>query len=111
MRLESKNAELERFTYTVSHDLKSPLSRSQAFLAISKRMRFQVIHKKIKGKSNDYPGRPPDAILLNDLLELSRIGRIINLPENIPFEEVLKESNRKRSWSTGSQTCPNQNPE
>jgi signal transduction histidine kinase len=30
--------------------------------------------------------------LLNDLLELSRIGRTMNLPETIPFEEVVKEA-------------------
>jgi signal transduction histidine kinase len=30
--------------------------------------------------------------LLNDLLELSRIGRIMNLPEDVSFEEVVNEA-------------------
>jgi signal transduction histidine kinase len=30
--------------------------------------------------------------LLNDLLELSRIGRIINQPEDIPFEQLVREA-------------------
>jgi signal transduction histidine kinase len=30
--------------------------------------------------------------LLSDLLELSRVGRLINSPENVPFEEIVKEA-------------------
>jgi signal transduction histidine kinase len=30
--------------------------------------------------------------LLNDLLELSRIGRLMNTPENIPFNEIVNEA-------------------
>jgi signal transduction histidine kinase len=30
--------------------------------------------------------------LLNDLLELSRIGRVINTPENIPFGQIVTEA-------------------
>ncbi len=30
--------------------------------------------------------------LLSDLLELSRVGRLINAPENVPFEEIVKEA-------------------
>ncbi|HSK87773.1 MAG TPA: ATP-binding protein, partial [Anaerolineales bacterium] len=30
--------------------------------------------------------------LLNDLLELSRIGRMMNPPEHIPFEEIVREA-------------------
>ncbi len=30
--------------------------------------------------------------LLDELLELSRIGRLMNTPENLPFEQIVKEA-------------------
>jgi signal transduction histidine kinase len=30
--------------------------------------------------------------LLSDLLELSRVGRIINTPENVPFDQIVTEA-------------------
>ena len=91
--LESKNAELERFTYTVSHDLKSPLVTITGFLGYLEKDALSGDPQKIKGTIEriTLAARKMQS-LLNDLLELSRIGRIMNLPENIPFEEVVKEA-------------------
>jgi PAS domain S-box-containing protein len=91
--LESKNAELERFTYTVSHDLKSPLVTITGFLGYLEKDALSGDHQKIKGTIEriTLAARKMQS-LLNDLLELSRIGRIMNLPEDIPFEEVVKEA-------------------
>ena len=91
--LESKNAELERFTYTVSHDLKSPLVTITGFLGYLEKDALSGNQEKVKSTV----GRITTAAqkmqsLLNDLLELSRIGRIMNLPEDVPFEEVVKEA-------------------
>ena len=36
IELEKKNAELERFSYTVSHDLKSPLVTIKDFIGLLK---------------------------------------------------------------------------
>ena len=91
--LESKNAELERFTYTVSHDLKSPLVTITGFLGYLEKDALSGDREKIKGTIEriTVAARKMQS-LLNDLLELSRIGRMMNLPENVPFEEVVKEA-------------------
>ena len=91
--LEAKNAELERFTYTVSHDLKSPLVTITGFLGYLEK---DAIAGNI-GRVRSSVGRITMAAqkmqeLLNDLLELSRIGRVINSPESVSFSEIINES-------------------
>jgi len=91
--LESKNAELERFTYTVSHDLKSPLVTITGFLGYLEKDALSGDQAKVKGTVKRITAAAQKMqALLNDLLELSRIGRIMNLPERIPFEDVVREA-------------------
>ncbi|MCP4657650.1 MAG: GHKL domain-containing protein, partial [bacterium] len=91
--LEAKNAELETFTYTVSHDLKSPLFTIQGFLGM---LRKDAVSGNTEQLEHDI-GRirtaaDQMALLLEDLLELSRVGRRVNPPEAVAFDELAREA-------------------
>lgn len=91
--LEAKNAELERFTYTVSHDLKSPLVTIMGFVSYLEKDALAGRMDRVKsGVSKISDAAMKMEHLLNDLLELSRIGRLINAPENVPFEEIAQDA-------------------
>jgi signal transduction histidine kinase len=83
-QLEANNEELERFTYTVSHDLKSPLVTIKGFLGMLKQDLEQNRQDHVK-KDFERIAEAADKMgtLLSELLELSRIGRVTN-----PLEEV-----------------------
>jgi PAS domain S-box-containing protein len=91
--LEAKNSELERFAYTVSHDLKSPLITIRGFLGFLEKdaasgniERFKTDIGRISEATNKMQQ------LLNGLLELSRVGRLMNPAQLISFEEITRDA-------------------
>jgi light-regulated signal transduction histidine kinase (bacteriophytochrome) len=93
--LEQRNAELEQFAYTVSHDLRNPVITIKGFVAMlekdvreNKLDRFQTDIDRISNAADKMGG------LLRDLLSLAQVGRVVNPPEEIDLalltEEVLE---------------------
>ncbi|RMG02217.1 MAG: response regulator [Planctomycetota bacterium] len=90
--LELKNSELERFVYTVSHDLKSPLVTIKGFLDL---LPEDVAEGNMEAFHDDLGRirRAADTMdrLLDDLLHLSRIGRVVGRIEVIDTRKVVDE--------------------
>lgn len=101
--LEAKNAEMERFAYTVSHDLMSPLTTVHGFANLL----FKHLEKnEIEMAKNNLKyierGINKMAQLLNDTLELSRIGRVANPSEDVSFGELASEALEQLTEQTKS---------
>jgi signal transduction histidine kinase len=91
--LEQKNSELERFTYTVSHDLKSPLITIKGFLGLLEEDALKGDVPQLKSDVARISGATDKMqALLTDLLTLSRIGRIANPPEIVSFSVIAREA-------------------
>jgi PAS domain S-box-containing protein len=91
--LQTTNAELERFTYTVSHDLKSPLITISGFLGYLEQDAAAGNLQRLREDRQ----RIQEAVLkmqrlLNELLELSRIGRLMNPPQMVAFADLVQEA-------------------
>ena len=91
--LMEKNTELERFTYTVSHDLKIPLVTIKTFLGYLEEDMAGPDTERVKQdlifmhNAADKMGQ-----LLDELLNLVRVGRQSNPPARVTFQELAREA-------------------
>ena len=90
--LRAKNDELEQFIYMISHDLKSPLVTIKTFLSYLE----QDIHKSDRKRVVEDIGFMATAtekmgVLLDDLLEFSRVGRQAKHTVSLTFEQLMND--------------------
>ncbi|MBL6972279.1 MAG: GHKL domain-containing protein [Desulfobacterales bacterium] len=90
--LADKNTELETFVYSVSHDLKTPIVTIEGFIGALREDFGDLIDEK----AEKYLNYMSDAsrkmeLLINDLLYLSRIGRLPERRYEFSFDDLIKK--------------------
>ena len=90
--IEERNKELDDFTYVVSHDLKEPLITVEGYSKIVLNDYRDVIDEEGKGylTSIVQSGKRMKG-LIDDLLTLSRLGRVTETEESLPIGDVVQE--------------------
>ncbi|MEM8933216.1 MAG: ATP-binding protein, partial [Acidobacteriota bacterium] len=91
--LERKNQELERFAYTVAHDLRNPLVSIRGFVDLAR----DDWHRGDLAELPDHLLRISGGAerlqdLLDSLLELSRAGQVIESPRPVALQDVVDEA-------------------
>ena len=90
LELEEKNRELERFARTVSHDLKSPLITIRGFLEVLVNERDSVSDRAAQAIDRINSAAHTMIQLLDELLELARVGRLVNPSEQFAFGSLAR---------------------
>ena len=89
--LETANKELEAFSYSVSHDLRAPLRSMDGF----SKMLIEEYGEQLDDKGKGYLERIRTsgrlmAQLIDDLLRLSRVGRVEMKAEDVDLSELTR---------------------
>ena len=90
--LARSNEELEQFAYVASHDLQEPLRMVTGFLTQFKRKYSNSVDDKGKNYLRfALEGSQQMKLVIHDLLEYSRVGRIETKSEQITLTELVNE--------------------
>ncbi|MGA1840355.1 MAG: ATP-binding protein [bacterium] len=93
LELKQKNEELENFVYTVSHDLKSPIFSLQGVVNALIEDYADKLDKGFSDYLEDIRNSAQKmGLLVQDLLNLSRVGRTRNPREEVPAREIIDEA-------------------
>lgn len=91
--LQSKSAEMERFTYTVSHDLKSPLITIKSYISmIDQDLEAGNVERLRADLRRVSKAADRMKTLLDEVLALSRVGRVENTPQTVAFASLVEEA-------------------
>lgn len=91
--LALKSSELERFIYTVSHDLKNPLITIRGFLGMLQQDLESGRGERVASDlEHIHTAAGTMARLLDELLELARAGRVIHTLHEVDLAEVAREA-------------------
>ncbi len=109
--LKQSNKELEHFAHSISHDLKEPLRMVTSFLKLlNQRYSGQLDEKADKYIHFAVDGAGRMKVLIDDLLEFSRVGRVNSTYEKTDLnhvlenvmkllEHIIKEQNADVNWN------------
>ncbi len=88
--IETQNAELERFNYTISHELKSPVVTIKSFLVMLQKDLKENNQKYIQKDLNRIAEAADKmSVLLSDYSN-SRGSRIVNPPEEVDLGKLIQ---------------------
>ncbi len=91
--LQQKTDELIRFNYTVSHDLRSPLVTIRTFLGyLEQDMRNQDTERIAKDLGFIHGASEKMVRLIDELLELSRVGRLVASSDEMSLQDLVQEA-------------------
>ena len=91
--LQRINHELDQFTYSVSHDLKSPLITIQGFAGfLEEDLEKNNLNQVKKDVTEIKMAVGKMKSLVDELLELSRLGRVTNIWSEINFVELAESA-------------------
>lgn len=91
-QLLSSNKDLEEFAYVVSHDLQEPIRMISSFLTLLEKRYENILDEKGRNYIDfAVNGSKKMKAMIQDLLQYSRVGRIVETPINVDIREIIDE--------------------